>query len=78
VPDRTLLDCLELSQWLIPDIHAGLTPKITTVELMTWWSCDQSTVSRRIAALQKHQLLNASLRAGRGAYWVVHRVGPVA
>jgi hypothetical protein len=78
VGDRTLLDCLELAEWLGPRIRAGLTPLLTTAELETRWMCDQSTVSRRIWALREQQLLDASLHPGRGAYWEVHRVGPVA
>ena len=77
VTDRTLLDCLELAEWLGPRIRAGLTPLLTTAELETRWTCDQSTVSRRILALREHQLIDASLHPGRGAYWEVHRVGPV-
>ena len=78
VGDRTLLDCLELAEWLGPRIRAGLTPLLTTAELETHWACDQSTVSRRICALREHQLIDASLHPGRGAYWEVHRVGPAA
>jgi hypothetical protein len=76
--DRTLLDCLELADWLGPRIAAGIVTEITTAEMMTRWSCDQSTVSRRISALRQHQLIDATLRAGPGAYWAVKRVGPVA
>jgi len=78
IQERTLLDCLELAEWLGPRIRAGLTPLLTTAELMSRWSCDQSTVSRRVAALREHQLLHATLYAGPGAYWAVHRVGPAA
>jgi len=78
VGDRTLLDCLELAEWLGPRIRAGLTPLLTTAELETRWTCDQSTVSRRICALREHQLIDASLHPGRGAYWEVRRVGPAA
>jgi hypothetical protein len=78
VSEGTLLDCLDLSQWLSPRIRADLTPEITTAELRNRWNCDQSTVSRRIAALRQHQLLDATPHAGPGAYWAVHRVGPVA
>jgi hypothetical protein len=75
---RTLLDCLELYEWLAPRIWAGLIPLLTTAELQARWTCDQSTVSRRVAALRTHQLLDASLHPGPGAYWAVRRVGPVA
>lgn len=78
VTDRTLLDCLELAEWLGPRIRAGLTPLLTTAELESRWTCDQSTVSRRISALREHGLLDADLQAGAGAYWQVRRVGPTA
>ena len=78
IPDRTLLDCLELVEYLGPRIRAGLTPLLTTAELKARWHCDQSTISRRMQALRGWQLIDASLHPGRGAYWAVHRVGPVA
>jgi hypothetical protein len=78
VPDGALIDCLEFADWLGPSIAAGIVPEITTAELQTRWSCDQSTVSRRIRALRQHQLIDATLQAGPGAYWAVKRVGPVA
>jgi len=77
VGDGTLLDCLELAEFLAPRIRAGLTPLITTAELQARWMCDQSTVSRRISALRDHQLLDARLQGGPGAYWAVRRMGPV-
>lgn len=77
VSERTLLDCLELAEWLAPRIRAGLTPLITTAKLQARWTCDQSTVSRRISALRDHQLLDARLQTGPFAYWAVKRVGPV-
>ena len=77
VSDRTLLDCLELAEYLGPRIRADLTPLLTTAELEARWHCDQSTVSRRMQALRVHQLIDTSLHPGRGAYWEVHRVGPV-
>jgi hypothetical protein len=78
VQDGTLLDCLELAEHLGPRIRAGLTPQLTSAELEQRWNCDQSTVSRRISALRQHQLIDASLHPGRGAYWEVRRIGPVA
>ena len=78
VSESTLLDCLELAEWLGLRIAAGVVPKITTAEMMTRWQCSQSTVSRRIAALREHQLLEATDHPGPGAYWAVYRVGPVA
>ena len=77
VPDGTLLDCLDLAAWLAPRLRAGIRPLLTTAELQDRWVCDQSTVSRRMQALRVHQLIDASLHPGRGAYWVVRRVGPV-
>ena len=78
IPDRVLLDCLDLAEYLGPRIRAGLTPLLTTAELEARWHCDQSTVSRRMQALQAHDLIEATLQAGPGAYWAVKRVGPVA
>jgi len=78
VPDGTLLDCLELAEYLGLRIRAGLTPLLTTAELQQRWNCDQLTVSRRIGALRVHQLIDAQLHRGSGAYWEVKRVGPVA
>jgi hypothetical protein len=82
VPPITLLDCLDLSQWLGMRIRAGLIPEITSLELQARWACDQGTVLRRISALLEHQLLDCRLQSGPqlapGAYWAVHRVGPVA
>jgi predicted transcriptional regulator len=46
--------------------------------LLARWNCTQSTVSRRVSALMEHGLIDATLRAGPGAYWAVKRVGPVA
>ena len=77
VPDRTLLDCLELAEYLGPRIRAGLTPFLTTAELEDRWHCDQSTISRRVSALMEHGLIDATLQAGPGAYWAMKRVGPV-
>jgi len=78
VSANTLLDCLELAEWLGPRIRAGLTPLVTTAELQTRWNCSQSAVSRRVSALVKHGLIGATMQGGRGAYWAVHCVGPVA
>ena len=77
VPDRVLLDCLDLAEYLGPRIRAGLTPLLTTAKLKTRWRCTQPTVSRRMQALQAHDLIEATLQAGPGAYWAVKRVGPV-
>ena len=78
VPDHTILDCLDLARWLGPSLTEGAYPNVTTAELMTRWQCSQPCVSRRISALRKHQLLDATDHPGRGAYWAVYRVGPAA
>ena len=78
VPDRTLLDCLEIAETLDPWLRVGMSPSLTTADLISHWHCDQSTASRRMTALLQHQLIDARLRAGPGAYWTVSRVGPVA
>ena len=77
VGEGTLLDCLELAEWLGLRIAAGVVPEITTAEMMTRWQCSQSTVSRRIAALREHQLIDVTDHPEPGAYWAVYRVGPV-
>lgn len=77
VEEKALLDCLELAEWLAPRLHAGITPEVTTAELMSRWQCSQPCVSRRISALRTHQLLDATDHPGPGAYWAIYRVGPV-
>jgi hypothetical protein len=72
VPDRVLLDCLDLDAFL------GPTSVVTTRELQDRWICTQPWVSRRMAALEAYQLLDASRRTGPGAQWVIKRLGPVA
>jgi hypothetical protein len=72
VPDRVLLDCLDLDAFL------GPTSVVTTRELQDRWICSQPWVSRRMAALQRHQLLDATRRTGPGARWVINWLGPVA
>lgn len=73
--DRTLLDCLELAEWLVPFMGGPEPPRITSAQLEARWNCTQSTANRRIHALRIHRLIDASLYAGPGAYWVVRRVG---
>jgi hypothetical protein len=72
VPDRVLLDCLELAE------HLGKTSTVTTAELLDLWTCTQPWACRRMAALQRHQLLDATTRTGPGAHWTIKRLGPVA
>jgi len=62
VPDRTLLDYLELSMLSRGN---GIIP---TRDLRDRWACDQSTVSRRIQAIVRAGL--ADITAGWGAYHV--------
>ena len=72
VPDRVLLDCLDLDAFLGPGSF------VTTCELQDRWTCTQPWVSRRMAALQAYQLLDATIRTGPGAHWAIRRLGPVA
>jgi hypothetical protein len=78
VPDRVLLDCLELAERVKPRRPGCPHPRITTAELQNLWTCTQPWVSRRMAALRAYQLLDATRRTGPGAHWVVKRLGPVA
>ena len=77
VPSETLLDCLELADWLGPRICAGLTPHLTMAELRVRWDCPQFIASKRMADLQGAQLIDVSFYPGESAYWAVKRVGPV-
>jgi hypothetical protein len=72
VPDRVLLDCLDLDAFL------GPASVVTTRELQDRWICSQPWVCRRMAALQHYQLLDATTRTGPGSRWAVKRLGPVA
>lgn len=77
VPDGTLLDCIELAEWLGPLMGRPEPPRIRSAHLQARWGCCPSTVSRRMHLLRVHQLIDASLHPGRGAFWEVRRVGPV-
>jgi hypothetical protein len=77
VPSETLLDCLELADWLGPRIRAGLTPYLTMAELQARWDCPQFVASKRMADLHGAQLIDASFYPGESAYWAVKRVGSV-
>ena len=77
VPSETLLDCLELADWLGPRICARLPPHLTMAELQARWDCPQFVASKRMAELQGAQLIDASFHPGESAYWAVKRVGPV-
>ena len=72
VPDGALLDCLDLA-----DRGLGPTSTVTSAELSSLWSCTPNSACRRMAALQHHQLLDATRRTGPGARWVIKRLGPV-
>jgi len=63
VPDRTLLDYLELRM-----LSRGTPASISTRDLRERWACDQSTVSRRLQAVCSAGL--ADITAGWGAYQV--------
>jgi hypothetical protein len=78
VSDRTLLDCLELAEWLAPFTGGPEPPRITSAQLEARWNCTQPTANRRIHALRINRLIDARLYAGPGAYWVVRRVGVAA
>jgi hypothetical protein len=71
IPDRVLLDCLDLDAFL------GPTSEVTTRELQDRWICSQPWVSRRMAALRAYQLLDATRHTGPGAHWAIKRLGPV-
>ena len=77
VPSETLLDFLELADWLGPRICAGLTPHLTVAELQARWDCPQFIASKRMADLQGAQLIDASFYPGESAYWAVKRAEPV-
>jgi hypothetical protein len=72
VPDGALLDCLDLDRYL------GPTSTVTSAELSSLWSCTPNSACRRMAALCRHQLLDATWRKGPGAHYVIKRLGPVA
>lgn len=72
VPDRVLLDCLELAE------HLDGASTVTSAELSILWSCTPNRAFLRMAALDRHKLLDATTRTGPGAHWVIKRLGPVA
>ena len=73
VPDGALLDCLDLA-----DGGLGPTSTVTSAELSSLWSCTPNSACRRMKALQRHQLLDATWRTGPGAHYAIKRLGPVA
>ena len=72
VPDGALLDCLDLA-----DGGLGPASAVTSAELSSLWSCTPNSACRRMAALQRHQLLDATWRTGPGAHYVIKRLEPV-
>jgi hypothetical protein len=76
VPERTLIDCLDLLIWLGPALAQGAYPRMTTAKLMDRWYCSQPTVSRRVQALRSHELLDATDHPGAHAYWIIYGLGP--
>lgn len=73
VPDGALLDCLDLDRYLGPT-----SGPVTSAELSALWSCTPNSACRRMKALQRHQLLDATWRTGPGAHYEIKRLGPVA
>ena len=75
VPDATLLDALELAQMLRPFMGSPDPPRLSTEQLQAHWQCSQSAVSRRMNGMVKHGLVDAQTTRGRGAQWIVRRIG---
>ena len=79
LPDRAIVDLLDLADYL--QLLQGATSpirRVTTAELADHWSCDASTIRRRMRVLCRHGLLDATNRSGPKAQWKIKRVGPVA
>lgn len=51
VGDRVVLDWLEVSRLATPTRPGGRAVGVTTRQLMERWGCCQSTISRRLAAI---------------------------
>ena len=51
---------------LFPNFRAPLPPRA------------ENSACRHMAALQHHQLLDATRHTGPGARWIINRLGPVA
>jgi hypothetical protein len=79
-PDA-LLDCLSLVAVLdarCPSSIALTDRLITLKQLRRAWRCYSWEAILRMNALQTAQLADITYHPGPLAYWVVHRVGPVA
>ena len=58
-----------LSKW--PALAPSHRQQVTTDTLMALWSCSQSTVSRRVAAINRAELAMITRANGhQGAWWV--------
>ena len=68
ISDSTLLDLLDLSELL-----GDLPCTIATDQLVFYWHCSQSTVSRRLSRLWEAELID--YKPGRGRYRI-RRLGP--
>jgi hypothetical protein len=75
VPDAAILNCLDLASWLEQQPTVKAPARISTAGLRERWHCSQPAVSRRMAALLRHGLIGAQLVGGRGAFWLIWRVG---
>lgn len=75
VPDGVLLDDLELNQMVQPFLGCPDPPRLSTEQLQAHWHCSQPAVSRRMNGMVKHGLVDAQTTRGRGAQWIVRRIG---
>lgn len=76
VPDLVILDVLALAQWLEPRIAECTIDdfRVLTTDLAKVWNCSDATACRRMGAILKYDLADASRLATRGA-WVFRRLG---
>ena len=51
-------------------LNHKLPAQVATAELMNRWGCDQSTVSRRLQALDREGLACVCRGRDRGTYWI--------
>jgi hypothetical protein len=69
--DRAIVDLLELQEL---DMAPGI---VTTAQLSELWGCDQSQVSRRLAAIDRLGPWRVQPNRGReGGYWLAPRLKP--
>ena len=84
VPANTLLDCLSLVAVLDARnpgscLTFPLTDRLITLkQLRRAWCCSSWEAIRRMDTLRFEQLADTTYHPSQPAYWVVHRVGPVA